>query len=420
MQHWLQDRVTPPWLALGIQLSRRVAIDELRESNPLWRDLGSVSPKGFFAFMVERELIRIRRHVLKWPKEWWTAHWVLQRVRLTNVKRSDDRASVVLKEQLSGFEEELARQLVGSTFDAPVLGMERLQLAGDLIFTVALLRAFGTPLAIKAIRFLRVQAWGAKERRVVVEALVKAALKKFAASRNAREERSGTVGEEFCFTRAYGPPRIKANDEKVLLASGNVEGLRRLYMAACGGGPAALFKERVELAQAAQRGPRHLTEALMKVSGFGGSGFVAKEVVEDVKMSSLMCCPDVPDDRDWAVAGPGARRGCNRLKGRALNHLVNVASQEQPVARSVFLNEMRALWSMRNRLWPTAGAEPAARADVAELFKLELGPRLDCNDVQFQLCEVDKFLRALQLEVVDELHQMLTGLSKSGLRLLSA
>ena len=52
---------------------------------------------------------------------------------------------------------------------------------------------------------------------------------------------------------------------------------------------------------------------LRKVTGFGGSGFMAKEVLLDaIKWPSLA---NMVVDGDWTPPGPGARRGLNRLHG---------------------------------------------------------------------------------------------------------
>ena len=51
------------------------------------------------------------------------------------------------------------------------------------------------------------------------------------------------------------------------------------------------------------------TQALQTVTGFGGTGFMAKEVVQDVMLTGLL--PSPSDRRTWCPVGPGARRGLN-------------------------------------------------------------------------------------------------------------
>lgn len=103
---------------------------------------------------------------------------------------------------------------------------------------------------------------------------------------------------------------------------------------------------------------------LTKLDGFGGTGFMAKEVLQDY----LLCRPGKwCKDRDtWSPMGPGARRGINRLLG-------------QPVDR----RETEAYFI-------------AALMDVRGAVNDELvgtGIRLTAHDVQFCLCEFDKYER---------------------------
>ena len=60
---------------------------------------------------------------------------------------------------------------------------------------------------------------------------------------------------------------------------------------------------------------------------------------------------------------------------------------------------MRELWEARGCLWPTRSQldpEAPQRADVQALVDEGLEKSLECNDVQFQLCEADKFFRAME------------------------
>ena len=79
---------------------------------------------------------------------------------------------------------------------------------------------------------------------------------------------------------------------------------------------------------------RAVCTRLRGVNGFGGSGFMAKEVLLDAmgwpSMRRL-----VRDEGDWTPPGPGARRGLNRLHGRALN-------LDSP-GEARFITEMRLL-----------------------------------------------------------------------------
>merc|ERR1712228_780821 len=104
------------------------------------------------------------------------------------------------------------------------------------------------------------------------------------------------------------------------------------------------------------------------------------------------------------MPGPGGRRGCNRLKSRNLTHYVTFGWGAEQAARAEaavkdFQREIRELWKLRGNLWPTASRANdfrIARADMDELFAQNLSADMDCSDIQFQLCEFDKFQRALE------------------------
>ena len=101
---------------------------------------------------------------------------------------------------------------------------------------------------------------------------------------------------------------------------------------------------------------------------------MAKEVLHDATgWRSVRALVD--DDGSWTPPGPGARRGLNRLHGRFrdLGALAPAGSD----AEAHFVAEMRCLLDACRAL------DPAFCARVA----------LDVHDVQFQLCEYDKYRR---------------------------
>ncbi|KAH8061752.1 tRNA-Phe hydroxylase [Aureococcus anophagefferens] len=115
---------------------------------------------------------------------------------------------------------------------------------------------------------------------------------------------------------------------------------------------------------------------LREVSGFGGSGFMAKEVLHDAMgWASLRAL--VVDGKDWTPPGPGGRRGLNRLHGRPrdLGALAPAGSpcEERFIAEMVLLKD--------------------ALYDLDRPFCDRVG--LDVHDVQFQLCEYDKYARCV-------------------------
>ncbi len=105
---------------------------------------------------------------------------------------------------------------------------------------------------------------------------------------------------------------------------------------------------------------------LRQVEGFGGSGFMAKEVLQDY----LLCRPNVARDAlTWTPVGPGARRGLNRVFGRTVE-------RQQP--ESLFYAEVVTLRTAVQPIWRKAFPK---------------GGTLSAHDIQFCLCEFDKIER---------------------------
>ncbi len=110
-------------------------------------------------------------------------------------------------------------------------------------------------------------------------------------------------------------------------------------------------------------------DAIREVRGFGGRGFMAKEVIQDVCLTPLLdSCTDLDT---YTPSGPGARRGLNRVFGRVFG---NRLSESQA------LDEMLFLFSVRDK------------------YVDDHMPKLNLHDIQFQLCERDKYLRVVNGE----------------------
>lgn len=104
--------------------------------------------------------------------------------------------------------------------------------------------------------------------------------------------------------------------------------------------------------------------------GWGGGGFMAYEVVTDLNYTLL---PDAIDRYTWANAGPGAKRGLNRIHGRPLDFNSKNHDWNQ---------EMRDLLAqapdqLENHIWN----DPVTR------------PMVDMRMIEHSLCETDKYLR---------------------------
>jgi len=109
---------------------------------------------------------------------------------------------------------------------------------------------------------------------------------------------------------------------------------------------------------------------LMGVAGFGGSGFMAKEVLQDAMFTAAMPRNEVIDRMSWSPVGPGAQRGLNRLQARPLDQRVREADG---------IRQMKHLQS-----WLVDAAEPHMSIVL---------DRFDLHAVQFICCEIDKYVR---------------------------
>jgi 5-hmdU DNA kinase, helical domain len=100
--------------------------------------------------------------------------------------------------------------------------------------------------------------------------------------------------------------------------------------------------------------------------GFGATGFMAYEVISDLRWA---CLRDAPDVMTWANAGPGAVRGLHRVFGRPA---------DQPLSQDQALVEMCGL------------------LDKSPDHLGEHVPPLEMRDVEHSLCEFDRYQRAKQ------------------------
>jgi hypothetical protein len=107
-------------------------------------------------------------------------------------------------------------------------------------------------------------------------------------------------------------------------------------------------------------------ELLGQYKGWGGGGFMAYEVVTDLNHTSVL--PHAQDQYHWANAGPGAKRGLNRIQGFPLDFMG------------------------RNRDW---NSEMKNLLDLAPKYLIKEIPRdwADMRMIEHSLCEWDKYER---------------------------
>ncbi len=102
--------------------------------------------------------------------------------------------------------------------------------------------------------------------------------------------------------------------------------------------------------------------------GFGGNGFMGKETLQDYLIwRALARRKPLTDEVTFTPVGPGARRGLNRLLGRDLK--ARMTEEEG-------LEMILALLEQIQPRWKAANSEP-----------------LTAHDIQFCLCELDKYER---------------------------
>jgi len=267
------------------------------------------SVSAFYTFMKKREQIRLNREVgLPWP---WTSDLILREFKFTNVRRAHDRTT---------------RELKAEFYDLHQNASPKLQFLNCAIF-----RYFGT------IEFARAIGWQ--------NGFYPDYIKDVAARRFRAKER--------VFTGAYIVPSlgIRAPKQEVVVD---------IVLA-------DLWKQAPAILAQTKKTQRWQTmiEEMRKVRGFWGSGFMAKEVVLDTMFTNVWAI--LPKDLNtWCPAGPGARRGINRVLGRDIY---------SPLSEEFILERMLELFERRATYWP------------ADWIKLEL------HDIQFQLCEFDKYER---------------------------
>jgi hypothetical protein len=268
----------------------------------------------FYDFMQKRENIRLRRAAGRpWP---WTDDQILQDFKFTNVKRLYDRTT-----------QELLARLYRPNAERPFA--EHLMMAG-------VARYFGRWEFADAVGWR--EDFGQDDEDYV------------AALAAARMDIGLPV-----FTGAYiiTNQGIKANKEDVV-AHIFLKGLR---LAAPG--IAAVVKAECRW--------EPVIGAMMKITGFGGTGFMAKEVLLDTMLVHGVWPGEGPLDLNtWCPSGPGARRGAARVCGD---------DKAKPLNEADTLVTMRQLYAARTTCWPS---------DYAEL---------ELHDIQFQLCEFDKYER---------------------------
>lgn len=110
---------------------------------------------------------------------------------------------------------------------------------------------------------------------------------------------------------------------------------------------------------------------LLELPGYGGSGFMAYELVTDLRWTKVFGEEEPTDTMTWSNPGPGAMEGLNLIHNRPLNYRLR---------SDLMLEEMRELL-----------------IKLPELTN-ENVPVFELRDVEHCLCELSKYWRCLQGE----------------------
>ncbi len=287
----------------GRLLHRAYMHDDTSHNQPRASSAGS-----FFEFMAEREQLRLKKETgAPWP---WSNDPILNEFKFTNVKREDDRTTRWMRSNWTG-----------PHGNRP---------AGEIIFNCALFRYFGTAEFAEALGWQ--ETWNPDH----CVALAK--------------ERSGKGMR--VFTGAYIIPTLGHRGPKS-------EAVAHLILT-----PLWAARERLASLALLTQSWEKVGAELRALPGFGGTGFMTKEVLQDVMQTPVLS--GAIDRNTWCPAGPGARRGLNRIHQRPI---------DQRVRETQLLEEMKELFEKSKSAMP------------------EFMPELELHDIQFQLCEFDKYER---------------------------
>jgi hypothetical protein len=282
-----------------------------------------VNTGAFFAFMREREQVRLQKEAgLPRP---WTDDPILQEFKFTNVRRFHDWTTTQLRENFYSENRSDDRRAI--------------------LMNCALYRYFGTFEFAEAVGWQEYDTFDFEE---IIDT---------AARRLDSKQR--------VFTGAYVITNqgISAPKQEVVVDYF----LRDLH---------AKVPELLKIVQMT-RSWQKVAEAMSKIGGFGGTGFMTKEILLDTMMTDFWDAPadqdgyklTLPDDyASWTPIGPGALRGAARLLGYE--------------------------WPEHNTIRPAKALEVILKLveDQSEHWPSEYG-HLYPTDVQFQLCEFDKYQR---------------------------
>jgi hypothetical protein len=177
----------------------------------------------------------------------------------------------------------------------------------------------------------------------------------------------------FAYIRAMARTRLERGDRvftgAYVITNNGLTGAKQDVV--CGVFLEGLRRTRTQIVEAAFKTNSNglwkpLVQHLGMVPGFGGSSFMAKETVLDLAYTNFWPLGHPVDNNEWTPVGPGSMRGAARVANRQPGSKMSGEST---------LKVCKELFEARHKYWPMGY------------------PELELTDIQFQLCEFDKYER---------------------------
>jgi hypothetical protein len=282
----------------------------------------------FFDFVKEREQVRLRKEAdLPFP---WTEDTILQTYKFTNVRRHHDTTS-----------KELRNRFYTPNYD----GDRR-----TLLMNAATFRYFGTWEFAASLGWTNFEDMNDDHWEWVKEL----------AELRLKERKRVFTGAYVITNQGISAPKQEVVVDYFL------KGLQ------------ATIPEIMKVVQKTNRW-EDVAEVMREVAGFGGSGFMTKEVLLDTTYTGFWeTKPEYVKDGpfsfpsdwwSWTPIGPGARRGASRVCGD---------DEAKPLKESKAGQIIDHLYFSQD-----------SQEELQEIIDGQLAP----HDIQFQLCEFDKYER---------------------------
>lgn len=264
----------------------------------------------FFNWISERHAIYQRRLAGK-PSP-WTDDPVMQTYKFTNPFRENDRVTVWMRENFTK-----------PNSDRPI---------GEIIFNCCFFRMFGTIEMAQSVGWIR--DWNPELVRAIARKRLDDGERVFTGAyiitnQGLTDPKENVVVDRF-LTPLWRDRHLLANNT---LSLRTLEGLHKLFR---------------------------------EYQGWGGGGFMAYEVVTDLNHTSVL--QNAKDRMTWANAGPGAKRGLNRLLGLHIDTPMKAAYANERM--------QHLLIAAPKKLKPNVPIE-----------------HVDMRVIEHSLCEFDKWCR---------------------------